>query len=41
MEPTKPTGTVLILAMVKEDLSVTKVHLCHDYALLCIGNVIR
>jgi hypothetical protein len=41
MEPAKPIGVIPILMMAKGDRSATEVHLCHDYALLSIGNMIR
>ena len=41
MDPTKPIGAIPILMMVKGDRPVTKVHQCHDCALLSIGSVIR
>jgi hypothetical protein len=41
MEPAKLTGVIPVLTMTKGDWPVTKVHPCHDYALLSIGNVIR
>jgi hypothetical protein len=41
VEPTKPTGAIPILMKAKGDRPVTKVHPCHDYALLSIGSVIR